>query len=215
MSIEESVSQLRSAAELIRKAVEKSRKTTAPDDAEQARILADRLNGVADTLLTGAGFSVVTDATGRIVFGNGAFRDLVSRRNTRDGDRAARSPGARNGVGADQRAWEDALKKAKLDDLKVPNPVPSANRQEWSLRRTAISGDADNGDPIVLNVLKIAGALPVNGELMARLSPVLTRLALHVPLFAYGTAASDSGKNLQEIATLAKQLEEIVGITGS
>ena len=215
VSIEESVSQLRSAAELIRKAVEKPPKKTAHDDVEQARILADRLDGVADTLLTGAGFSVVTDANGRIVFGNGAFRDLVSHRKTRTGGRAERSPRPTNGVGADQRAWEDALKKANLDDLTVPNPDPSAIHQEWSLQRTAISGDADSGDPIVLNILKIPDARAVDGAVMRQLPPLLTRLALHVPLFAYGTAAADRGKHLQEIATLATQFEEIVGNTGS
>jgi hypothetical protein len=67
----------------------------------------------------------------------------------------------------------------------------------------------------VLNVLKIPGALSVNRSMLTQLTPLLPRLALHVPLFAYGTTPSDCTRNLQEIAALATQFEEIVGITSA
>ena len=77
LSLEEAIAQLRAAARLIDAAVGEARQSDGRVDVSQARDLAQRLNGVADALLASAGFSVVADFEGRIVFGNGAFRDLL------------------------------------------------------------------------------------------------------------------------------------------
>lgn len=211
ISIETCVVRLRAEADRIRDATAKSRSKGMEDDAQGALALVKRLHHVADTLLSGAGFTVVTDRNGRIVYGNGAFRDLLSRSYSSTDDAHRAKAHAKPEKLAEQQAWEKALKDAKLQESDLPSPVPNAICDTWLLQRTAIVDNETQDVSAFLNVLRIPNALVVNGDMMEKFPPLLTKLSFHAPLFAYGSPSNRS-QHLQELASLTQQFEQIVGI---
>lgn len=214
ISLEEAISQLRAAARVIDAAVAKPAKATAAVDADQTRALAQRLNGMANALLASAGFSVVADAEGRIVFGNGAFRDLLLQSRPHDPAPAGSSRRGKPGHNGRRRAWEQALAHTTPRTHTLPSPVPNSLSREWALQRTDVAEAMASGVAMTLYVLRISAAPRVSKDVLAELSPLLRRLSQYAPLFAYGVSATDRQNSLQQIADLVPACEKLVGVTG-
>ena len=214
LSLEEAIAGLRAAARLIDAAVAKPAKATAAVDVRQARGLAQRLNEVADALLVSAGFSVVADFEGRIVFGNGAFRDLLLQSRQQDPAPVKGSRRREPGSNGRQQAWERALAGTTPETHKLPSPVSHSLSRQWELQRTDVSEATTSGIAITLYVLRVPDARRVSKDVLADLSPLFRRLSQYAPLFAYGVSTADRQDNLQKIADLVPECEKLVGVAG-
>ena len=214
LSLEEAIAELRAAARLIDAAVAKPAKATVEVDVSQARALAQRLNGVADALLASAGFSVVADFEGRIVFGNGAFRDLLLQSREQDPAPARGSRRRKPGYNGRQQAWEQALARTTPETHTLPSPVPNPLSREWALQRSDIAEESTSGVSMVLYVLRVPDARRVSKDVLADLAPLFGRLSQYAPLFAYGVSTADRQDNLQKIADLIPACEKLAGVAG-
>jgi hypothetical protein len=175
---------------------------------------AERAHRIADELLAAAGYTILTDAEGRIVFGNGAFRIFLS--HDLDTHTARRKPASdATRLAAGQHAWQTALRKMPLGNSDVPVPARFSHHAGdlWQLQRTAVKDDS--GDTrAYLNVLHNPHGKRITGGNLRDIARVLPLLTQSVLLFVDGEA-DERDENLEEIEGLLTQLEDIVGAAGA
>lgn len=184
--------------------------------AERARAAGERVHRVADELLASAGYTILTDPQGRIVFGNGAFRlflthaaDPTHGKGTGKG-KSVLSRAEREAAG--QRAWESALEGMPVGTSAVPVPAAFAHHagDTWRLQRTAVQDDRGGDLRANLNLLHNPRGKRIKIAALREIAQVAPRLTQAVLLFVDGSP-DDRGDNLADIEELVEQLEQIIG----
>jgi hypothetical protein len=173
----------------------------ASDDPRPANF-AERFRAAADALLVRADYVVITEAGGRLLYGNGAFRCLVG---------SAARASQRN---AALRAWRAALQRAPVGQSTVslssgPGLVlPQQSQHEWQLKRIAIeSGDRPRVRGYI-NVLRRSAAPHLTADALPRIAKICSELTLYSSLYALSPAANAT--YLDNIEAGMAQLEEAV-----
>jgi len=212
VTIEESVSTLRAEAERLLSKIKTEKDEGTAGQVEQ---LAERLKGVANTLLERAHFIVITDAQGHMRYGNGAFLDVLADP-LADSEEGLDDEGSQTYSGhriqrTVQQAWEAELQDQDLGHsvLSGPIEVEGAAFREWDLRRTAVAFGAAGAEQAYLNVLRSKGKPLLPAETLEVIEPLLPKLTLYASFFAYGSD-SRQGEYLQRLESLMDGLEMAV-----
>jgi hypothetical protein len=206
--IEECVPKLLGEADRLQAAAQRP-PTGAGKYAARMGAAAERAHRIADELLAAAGYTVLTDPEGRIVFGNGAFRIFLSHAlDTQAAPRKPASEAARQAAG--QHAWETALRRMPPGNSDVPVPAPFSHHAGdlWRLQRTAVK-DESGDTRAYLNVLHNPRGKPITGGNLRDIARVLPLLTQSVLLLIDGET-EERDENLEEIERLVTELEGIV-----
>jgi len=207
--IEESVPKLLDESERLLSAANRL-PSGAHEYAKHARVAGERLHHLADELLAAAGYTVLTDAQGRIVFGNGAFRIFLTHAaDVNGGGGKPMSRAEREQAG--QRAWEATLEGMPLGTSTVPVPDVFSHHtgDDWHLQRTEVRDDRSGDLRAYLNLLHNPAGKRITGTTLREIARLLPRLTQAVLLFVDG-AVDDRGDNLAEIEEVVSGLEQIV-----
>jgi hypothetical protein len=180
-----------------------------------ARELAQRLRRAADSLLRSAAITVITSPMGRILQPDSAFKLLLAPAEEWDGagngtpQEAQQALQARESkIAANTRAWEAALAGASPGRSTVADPL---GQGEWELHRTIVEFGTGSDAQAFLNVLHGQGAPQLDQGVLQALEPLLSELAMHTALFAYGSSDGRS-RNSQKLQSLVARLEELVPV---
>ncbi len=175
----------------------------------EAREQALRLRQVADTLLKGADFIVITDPADRMLYGNGAFIALLALPDDPTDDEAGDAERALEARQEHQRGWEAALVGAALGQSSLPSPVAAALFAEWDLRRTAVENDASKTVWAHLNILRGKDAPTLAPGTLEQVNALLPQLSLAASCFRYGSSKQRAWY-LEDLNSLTTRLESIV-----
>jgi hypothetical protein len=211
-TIEDAIFALQSAAEQLRLADETRAAEPTESDAPasgdvviaHARPIVKRLERLGEHLLRSAGFVVTTDARGRLLRVNGAFRMLLSPASGISADQR-REEEARN-----WRAWASALLGAPDGDSRVAVRTTGALFAEWDLRRVAIA-QAPNEAPEYLNVLRGVGSPRLGTDTVRALDRLISQVSLHASFFAHGSNVRRS-ESVAKLDAVLIEAERLLGI---
>jgi hypothetical protein len=214
VTADESIAKLRAEADRLALAAERAA-TTEAENPEPMRRLASRIDRIADELLKRMDFIVVTDAGGRKLAANGAFDALLTSSGTvarRRGPEAAEQ--ARAARRANWPVWEALFTGAPIGSSTVATPVPNPFSPNWQLVRHVVEDAQTKAIWAYLNVLRVAGTVPLTTDALTAVASVVPDLTLYAPLMAYGSPES-RGESAERIDELAAQLESIIGVPGT
>jgi hypothetical protein len=170
---------------------------------------ADRLYRIAEDLLKHADFVLVTDSTGKILYGNGSFLLLIS---PKYGNRAKMTEQQRSEMRlAKQKEWGKILEAAPVGLREIENTYEAKDWRKWKLSRTEIEDQAANRSISYLNILRLAGVSPLDEETLREIDSATASLMFYAPSLIYGSIEDldvDEGNLLKTIKRLEEQVKQ-------
>jgi hypothetical protein len=193
LTIEEAVAKLQAEADRLLPAG-----TAKGDDiARRAKQLSSRLRQAAEKLLGHADFVSITDAAGKLLYGNGAFATLVSHF-------------AQKGKQGTRQSWEKLIAAQPIGASRLTASAPETARRAWNLQRTAIADESDGATKAYVNILRSTAKRRLAPDALKRMEPLLDELTLHASFVTYGSP-SRRAKSIAALERLSAELETVAG----
>ncbi|HEV7879403.1 hypothetical protein [Bradyrhizobium sp.] len=193
LTIEESVARLQAEASRLSESLSDTKQPRKVG--QQTEKLATRLLKSAEKLLAHADFVSITDPDGKLLYGNGAFSQLMSHLSSNNKRRGAK------------RGWEKVIAARPLGVSKLKTLAPDTKRS-WNLQRTALADEADDSTQAYVNILRPEAKRPLASDAMAQIEPLLNEITLHSSFVAYGSEERRR-KSLEALDQLSKNLETL------
>jgi PAS domain-containing protein len=176
-SLEETVAAVRVEAQRLRGWAARAEPGQPGPDPQRVRSAAERLQEMADSVLSRALFSVVLDQEGQIAYANGAFVAMTRLGAPEDGQRNLRE------------LWRDWLCQAPPGRSVSADPVagPPLN---WEIRRTDLSERSGTGRSGTMLVFRRLPSVPVEPEMLHGAEPLISALQRAAALITHGSASA-------------------------
>jgi hypothetical protein len=182
----------------VRRLLQEASRLSSSADSPKLAELAAKLQRSAGELLRHADNVVITDSSGHVNFGNGAFRLLLS------------PAGPQETAGSRQRAWEQVLAGAPLGISSVENPLPEDGGRagkRWQLQRIAVKGDAGGGAKAYINLIRSENAATILSEKLSEIDELLPELTLYASFEAQDPNTPPDPTYLEKLERTVMRIE--------
>lgn len=207
-SIEEFVARLKSEKDRI---VLGSAKKNEDYD-KNSQNFAYRLQNIANELLKSADFMAVSNSKGKIIYGNGAFVNLISYGINAQNEIASIGSTTFYQIKAKDRMrnlvpWESAFQELPLGNSKLDAPGENGLFEVWEIKRSQIEEQLEQ--KYILNILRGVDAPSLSRETNRNIGDLLCDLEKYTPLYA---RLSNDVKNpyLVEVEKIINNLEMLL-----
>jgi hypothetical protein len=169
----------------------------------RAERVAARLTALSDALLERADFIVLTTASGKFLYANGAFTLL------------AREASGAKGLDTVCRKWSEWLHTLPLGRSTGVKSPADPDARVWTVRRVAVEDEGSKRRTVFVNVLENDKRSPLSDETFEYLASVASTVTLNASFLQYGSVKRVAA-SLDTLEGIAERLETMVPVrTGS
>src|SRR5262249_35920396 len=152
-------------------------------DPATAHALGMRLRRVADDLLRRADFVVLIDPDGRLLYGNGAFVQLVSPTDDPQANHGTQQQRRRRARQQQRLVWEAALASTSPGHSMLTAPISNPIAKTWQLSRTVIKDSVDGRPWADLVVFRSKDVPPLDPRELEQIDALLPELTQYSSFF--------------------------------